>query len=75
MIFADGTYDGKPQPVAFYLFRRTVETVEYQPSIQRRLIRGVRYRKFPARHGKVDFTSRAVVSDGVDHKVVHEAFQ
>ena len=44
MIFADGTYDGKPQPVAFYLFRRTVEAVEYQPGIQRRFIGGVRYR-------------------------------
>ena len=75
MIFADGTYDGKPQAVAFYLFRQTVEAVEYQPGIQRRLIGGVRYRKFPARHGKVYFASRAVVSDGVDLKVVHEAFQ
>ena len=28
-------------PVAFYLFRRTVEAVEYQPGIQRRLIGGV----------------------------------
>ena len=75
MIFADGAYDGKPQAVAFYLFRRMVEAVEYQPGIQRRLIGGVRYCKFPVRHGKVYFTSRAVVSDGIDHKVVHEAFQ
>ena len=44
MIFADGTDDGKPQAVAFYLFRRTVEAVEYQPGIQFGFIGGVRYR-------------------------------
>ena len=75
VIFADGTDDGKPQAVALHFFRRTVEAVEYQPGIQRRFVGGVRYRKFPTRHGKVYFASRAVVSDGIDHKVVHEAFQ
>ena len=41
MIFADGAYDGKPQPVALHLFRRTVEAVEYQPGIQFGFIGGV----------------------------------
>lgn len=75
MIFADGTDDGKPQAVAFYFFRRTVEAVEDLPPVQRRLVGRVRYGQFPARHGEVDFASRPVVADGIDHKVVHEAFQ
>lgn len=74
VVFADGTDDGEPQPVALHLFGRTVEAVEDLPPVQRRLVGRVRYGQFPARYGEVDFASRAVVSDGIDHEVVHEAF-
>lgn len=74
VVFADGTDDGEPQPVALHLFGRTVEAVEDLPPIQHRLVGRVRYGQFPARHGEVDFASRTVVSDGIDHEVVHEAF-
>ena len=46
MIFADGTDDGEPQPVALHLFGRTVEAVEDLPPVQRRLVGRVRYGQF-----------------------------
>ena len=75
VVLTNGTDDGKPKTVAFRSLRGTVEAVEDEPCIQCGFIGGVCYCQSPSLDGKIDLTFRAVVADGVDHKIIDKAFE